>query len=425
MALASRIATSRLKLTAITLVCFALGLILLVQIDRCLLRYRAALLLDDFHSIRLRQSTWSDAQRLMSRWGAFGHYEGDCTATKCTYFITLSDVESQVLRPLGEYMAAHHPQSYSGNTLRHLFTELGSRYAHMRVGFLVRDGIIQRSSIVEILDVPASDPSCDMNCDGYDLVLKAVANDHLLPHQEDFWLLGEEEQLAQHPDFKVGTPSGCENCMSAEITFTPYIDQQELDRITAFNMSCFATLHVCRTLPEALPAAADWHLYPNVEGGLSVPYFEATKRPCDVPVFALARDVTSVFLVEAISAQTSLNHEDTDPPFDREHQRVTAEVIKVFKGSSAPAPGLQISLIPFAGIFGDPQYRFENLAEKKRYLIFRNEDVLREKTSILSTVALDHCSVVADSPQAESDVERGIALNDHAQFDKDAEYTPW
>jgi len=425
MALASRITTSRLKLTAITLICFALSLILLVQIDRCLLRYRAARLLDDFHSIRLRQSTWSDAQRLVSRWGAFGHYEGTCTATKCSYFITLSDLQSRIERPLDEYMSAHYPQSYSGIRLGHIFSKLGSRYAHMRVGFLVKDGIIQRSSIVEILEVPASDPTCDMNCDGYGLILKAVANDHLLPHQEDFWLLGEEEQLAQHPDFKVGTPSGCENCMSADITFTPYIGQQELNRITAFNMSCFATLRACRTLPEVLPAATGWHLYPNVEGGPSVPNYEATKRPCDVPVFALARDVTSVFLVEAISAQTFLNHEDGDPPFDRERQRVTAEVIKVFKGSSAPAPGSQISLIPFAGIFGDRQYQFENLAEKRRYLIFRNEDAIRDHASIKRTLELDHCSVVEDSPQAETDVERGLALNDHAQFDKDAEYTPW
>jgi hypothetical protein len=44
------------------------------------------------NQIRLYQSTWADAQRLMKRWGAWGRYEGNCTPESCTYEIEMSDV---------------------------------------------------------------------------------------------------------------------------------------------------------------------------------------------------------------------------------------------------------------------------------------------------------------------------------------------
>jgi hypothetical protein len=415
MVLASRITTSRLKLTAITLVCFAVCLVLLVQIDRCLLHYRAVRLLNDFHSIRLRQSTWSDAQRLMSRWGAYGHYDGTCTTNECTYFITLMDVQSRIERPLDEYMAAHYPQSYSGITLGHIFSKLGSRYAHIRVGFLVKDGIIQRSRIAEIIGVASSDPSCDMNCDSYALILQAVANDHLLAHQEDFWILGDEEQLAQHPDFKVGRPSGCESCMEVSVTFTPHVSQKELEHITAYNMSCFAALHVCRTLPEVLPAASDWQLYG--ENAKQIPYDDPTSKPCSVPIFALARDMPSVLLVDAISTQTVVEHESDNPRKDRSHQKTAVQLISVLKGTDTLAASSQIIVVPFAGYFDAPLYQLEDLHPQKRYLIFTNE------YPNSSSIELPHCGVVEYSPQAEAEVQKGIAMNDHIHFRGDN--SPW
>ena len=45
----------------------------------------------DMHQIRLYHSTWADAQKLMDRWGAWGHYDGSCTATECRYAIEIGD----------------------------------------------------------------------------------------------------------------------------------------------------------------------------------------------------------------------------------------------------------------------------------------------------------------------------------------------
>src|SRR5580692_8301208 len=75
-----------LSTLALLLVAFAS-----VQIEQHLLRHRAERLLADFQSIRLHQSTWADAQTLMTRWGAWGHYDGQCSAADCAYTITLAD----------------------------------------------------------------------------------------------------------------------------------------------------------------------------------------------------------------------------------------------------------------------------------------------------------------------------------------------
>ncbi len=66
---------------------------LAVQIQQRMLRWRAERLSADIHQIRLYQSTWADAQRLMHRWGTWGHYNGSCTSESCTYNISLSNLE--------------------------------------------------------------------------------------------------------------------------------------------------------------------------------------------------------------------------------------------------------------------------------------------------------------------------------------------
>ena len=86
---------------AVRLVLFAGGVVLslvliaflAVQTQQRMLRWRAERLLADMHQIRLYQSTWADAQRLMHRWGTWGHYNGSCTSESCTYNISLSNLE--------------------------------------------------------------------------------------------------------------------------------------------------------------------------------------------------------------------------------------------------------------------------------------------------------------------------------------------
>jgi hypothetical protein len=67
------------KLRAALLAVMILMLVLCayIPIQQQILRHRAEKLLADIRILQLRKSTWADAQILMKRWGAWGHYEGD------------------------------------------------------------------------------------------------------------------------------------------------------------------------------------------------------------------------------------------------------------------------------------------------------------------------------------------------------------
>ncbi len=80
-----------LKWAGVSLAALILLLAIGVQAQQWLLRWRCERLMADMHQIRLYESTWADAQRLMNKWGAWGHYEGSCTAQDCHYQITLGN----------------------------------------------------------------------------------------------------------------------------------------------------------------------------------------------------------------------------------------------------------------------------------------------------------------------------------------------
>src|ERR1700749_1297168 len=67
----------------------------LIEAPMWLRRLHAQPLLADFQSIQVNQSDWSDAQRLMRRWGRWGHFDGSCTSAYCSYSITIEDAPSK------------------------------------------------------------------------------------------------------------------------------------------------------------------------------------------------------------------------------------------------------------------------------------------------------------------------------------------
>ena len=78
-------------MTAVTVFAVLALLAAFVQLEQHLLRWRAERLLADIRQIQMGKSTWADAQRFMTKWGTWGHYEGSCTAEKCDYSIAMED----------------------------------------------------------------------------------------------------------------------------------------------------------------------------------------------------------------------------------------------------------------------------------------------------------------------------------------------
>ena len=124
----------------------ALAVVLLafaaVQFQQWLLRWRAERLMADMHQIRLYQSTWADAQRLMHRWGAWGHYDGSCTAAECRYEIDLTNAcwPSQQEERTG--ICAGSPRN---RATYETYSLLGGRWALIHSAFIVQDGTIWRT----------------------------------------------------------------------------------------------------------------------------------------------------------------------------------------------------------------------------------------------------------------------------------------
>src|ERR1039457_399953 len=79
-----------MRTTAISLLILLLPAFVVLQFQEQSIRRRSERLLADFHSIRLNQTTWPEAQALMRRWGKLGQANGPCNATDCAYDITVT-----------------------------------------------------------------------------------------------------------------------------------------------------------------------------------------------------------------------------------------------------------------------------------------------------------------------------------------------
>ena len=387
--------TAVLGLVAAVLVAFCF-----VQVQQHLLRHRAKRLLADFQSIRLHQTPWADAQTLMMRWGEWGHYDGECTAADCDYTITLADIVTRA--------AEGDPHSdrfwWWYRWVVNSYELLGGKGAIMRVRFLVQDGTIWRSSVALRLEVPPRTLSGDDG--GYWIGVLAKSSDALRQRYVRQrvvgpWVLGDNDQLAQHPDYKAGRPGGCETCLSAEVTFTPQISPEELKRVSDYNLSCITRFHDCLNLPDVLPIARDWHFYPTTEPAYREPPL-GPPHPCEVPLLVVARDAQRILLVDALSAETKKEQFGSDA-WEVENAKV--RLVRVLKGTMPVTANVVFAVQP-ASEQVQESHAAESLRPGKRYI------VVPEEEASLPVVTLGFCGVFEDSPQAEEQMERGFALND-------------
>jgi len=401
-----------LRATIITLLSLILLAFAFVQGNQYLLRYRAKHLLADFQSLRLKQSTWVDAQRLMTRWGAFGHYDGTCNAGNCVYFITLQDIGSRINSRLYDYMEARWPQSYSGITFRRIYTVLGGRGARMRMSFLVENRIIERSSIGVLVSVSQDDFWCDWDCrggGGYALLLSARASQSLKPiWTKGPWIAGDDEQLVQHPNYKAGRPSGCEGCMAGEVTFTPYASQREITTLTSYNLTCITRhFHPCRTLPDVLPIARAWHLYPTAEGVPDPPDPSGPPDPCDIPVPTLGRDATSVLEIKVLSVGAQKEVPDTLYPSGRTIEKDKVQIVAKLKGTKDWPLNATTDARPYAWDVNFPWKAAEHLENGKSFII-----TLDSEDGPETLLNMPRCAVHPGSPEVRAELAKGFAQND-------------
>jgi hypothetical protein len=363
-----------------------------------LTRWRMQRLLTDFHSVYPTQSTWPDAQRLMTSWGKWGHHDGSCNAVDCDYDILISDPYSSRLSKLSERMLGRLIYLHFFTFMEHL----GWRDTLFSVRFVVQDGKIVRTRTVLRLEVADSGPPEHWQ---YSLGFVSQVRSRLKRSsfsEHEAWILGSDEQLDDHPDYKVGRPGGCENCENAELTYTDTLPHSDLARLTAYDLSCLTRFHPCTQTGDLLPAGRDWHLY---DGDTMGPVGKASliPVPCRTEARALGRDAEDILEVEASSVETREDTAYIDTPITVELAH--AHLLRVLKGRIDAPLGSQILISPFSGSkYQQPNELAEHLTPGHRYL------VLVDSTHRLSQGELeaDRCGVLDDTPANLRAIQTGI-----------------
>jgi hypothetical protein len=221
--------------------------------------------------------------------------------------------------------------------------------------------------------------------------------------------MGPDEDLARHPYYKVGRPGGCQiNCQMAAVNYSTHTPPAEIERLSAYDFSCFTRFNPCARIEDVLPAAREWRLYQEDDPDPPVPKPGALpKVPCNIPLWARARDARYVLAVQALSTRRITEH-----GFYRETAKV--RVVASLKEPAPWLPGAIVNAYPFPGIEDDsPPQEAEHLVPGKLFIVFPvGNDRRDQRVTKDSPISLERCGVQEDDPETRREIEKGFAQND-------------
>jgi hypothetical protein len=385
-------------------ICLVVSFVLLnvfLRIEAYRFQRQAERLMADIQALKLRQSNWLEAERLISRWGKYGNYKGHCDASFCRYSITLDSPAITFGRafPMAPANLNNHFVYQTAALISTLSEHLGVRVVTVRATFVVQDRVVLRKSAVFIYGVPLTFSGSS----GYSLIATSRAINRLA---SDGWPLIGSEQLAEHPFYAVTRPGGCSSCLMANVTFTPDTPDPEMRRLTTFNLNCITRLRPCRYLEDIYPAAEDWHLYDGTLGGRPSPpnqaHIEHASLPlaCRVPLFARGREASQILSVTALS-------ESQERQPGEVIEKASVRINGVLKGKAEYKPGELIAVTSRSDGTYSPNEIETPLSPGGQFLILTLNP--QDKSQPLE---LSRCLVVSDTPEARKQLEAVAAQND-------------
>jgi hypothetical protein len=386
-----------LRVAGLAVVSLVLLTFLAVQFQQRLLRWRAERLMADMHQIRLYQSTWADAQKLMHRWGAWGHYDGTCTTAQCVYSIRIDNDPT---------IADNHP------VLLDAFGFMpGWHFGAASARFAVQDGVIQRVAMSAVVDV--HNPGPRRNSDTT-LIVSTSSRQSLSITSENGGSLGPDEQLEVHPEYKERSPDGCTICMAVRVAYSTHAPPEEIERLTRFDFSCFTRLHSCERIDELFPAAKPWHLYglPEEDELTGTPPPPKAPHPCTLPVWTLGRDMKDALVVESIDEPAIRSVGDSEESPDGLAvftETASVRIVEQLWGSSSWPHGTAVRAQSNAGpyVVSLPELPVV-LTKGKRFIVFPVEQNTAE-----GTLSMFHCGILEDTAENRRELARGASMKDH------------
>lgn len=358
--------------------------------QRILVRWAGALL-SDIHSLRLRESKWNDAERLMTRWGRWGHQEGLCSPQRCFYTVTLESpmmtATSQTLALMSAFRLS--PRQWAGGLIR------------MDGMFLVQDGLIVRSGAsIELAQSPLAKGAQEAGGGGSSVLVLSVLSHGSLGLPEPW----KEPQRSRHPDYATWRPDGCSSCVMGRVTYADSMPAEEAAKLSDFQLSCATRWNSCLSLEELDPAAQAWHLYSSpradeVQNTASKP----VPVGCSMPAYALGRDANRIVRVEALDDGIG-RPRDCD---GFEHESSHVRVLGAVKGESPWQIGSVQEVISSGSSFHEAIRKPAHLVKGREYMLILGEADRRQDDS-----SLGNCGIIEADGNSEREVRRGVAMDD-------------
>lgn len=292
------------RIAAIAVLAPVVCLAAYVPIQQHILRWRAERLLADIRQIQMGKSTWAGAQRLMTKWGAWGKCEGSCGAEYCEYSIMLPDTLQELTNHFLEQTQSEKQEErhfYWGWELR-LYSVLGGRISQIHASIRVKNGIIWTKSYALYTASSFYEYGVEEFLIGSAYGTTRFANSVDRP------------TLNLHPEYSLTAAGRCEGCDDGFCTVcqmiqavsTPFANPGIVDQLFEFNLGCISNWWQCNEPKEIMPTV--WRLYKHDRELLAKRSKQMGERDwarCDSPIDTLGRDYAFALLTEVAKIQTS------------------------------------------------------------------------------------------------------------------------
>jgi hypothetical protein len=289
-------------------------------------RRRAQRLLADIKGLELNRSNWSDAQRLMRRWGGWGKWYGDCNAQDCQYSINLNETLPD--SPQFVYEGGPH---IGGRILGHV----GLRSTRVSAGFHVAKGVVTNKSFGMEVALPIRDW---MTSDGVYWPSLDVGSSESATLRDD------------NPHFHASRPnrSFVQRRITLEANFTPEESPEERAALMDFRFDCITRWSPCLSRAEILPRAdeefeddmSDWRQL-EIRGNETDAnnYFTPT---CFPTLEIRAREAPDVLVGDIVRSRIVQEPGEDDPRYTV--WMADVRLVQVLKGKAPRPVGSTISV---------------------------------------------------------------------------------
>lgn len=272
-----------------------------LEASQWLFRIRAETLLADIKSLQLNHSSWSDAQRLMNRWGRWGGWYENCGAEECQYEIKINHLS--LVSP--DFVFEEGPHLYG-----RILELLGLRSATVTATFHVMHGVITNKGFGVEVALPIS----KWITPGGGFWLKDIVGSSYWPSLDVATFEGAKLRGA-NPFFIAKHPNRgfIHRRIRLEASFTPEESLSEQAALMDFHFDCITRWTACTSREELLPRAVEESEADERELlPLAAPGSRSLHQTCLPTLDVRAREERDVLLADVIQTEVSRSRASDD-----------------------------------------------------------------------------------------------------------------